>query len=303
MGEAKRHVNKTFLALALLVVGLIWGLSFLVTGIALEKLDVFQVLAARWGIAALTALVFFVIPGRARLDFSRQKRFMLVLAVLSQPCLYAIFETLGIDSTTASESAIFIAGIPSFVLILGALFFHKKIFPLTTLSIALTLGGIVVCTVFSPGFTTGSHIEGYIVLAAAVIIGAFYDLAGASASEGYSPLEITVSMAVNGGIFFNVLVLVRGSFLSTWKTLFLFPKAGLACVFLGVLCSVLCYFLYNRLLSEVEDTPLVANLTSSSITIVGVLSGILLAGDPFGWYTLIGLVMTVAGIILSSKEA
>ena len=46
----------------------------------------------------------------------------------------------------------------------------------------------------------------------------------------------------------------------------------------------------------------VSNIQTNAITVVGVVSGILLGGDDWGWYTLVGLVMAVVGIWISLEE-
>ena len=45
-----------------------------------------------------------------------------------------------------------------------------------------------------------------------------------------------------------------------------------------------------------------SNLISNSTTAIGVISGIVLAGDSFGLYTIIGLIMTIGGIWLASID-
>ena len=45
-----------------------------------------------------------------------------------------------------------------------------------------------------------------------------------------------------------------------------------------------------------------SNLISNSTTAIGVISGVVLAGDSFGFYTIIGLMMTIGGIWLASME-
>ena len=70
-------------------------------------------------------------------------------------------------------------------------------------------------------------------------------------------------------------------------------------MFLGACCSTLCYTCFNKLLGYL-DTAIANNLTASTTTIVGVVSGVLIAGDPGGWYTVMGLILTVLGVWMSS---
>ena len=44
-----------------------------------------------------------------------------------------------------------------------------------------------------------------------------------------------------------------------------------------------------------------ATIQTNAITVVGVLAGILLGGEPWGWYTDVVLTMTITGIVISSQ--
>ena len=70
---------------------------------------------------------------------------------------------------------------------------------------------------------------------------------------------------------------------------------------MGVLCSSLCYLLMNYVLSKVENTAVASNLGNSWTTVVAVVSGVVM-GDPFGWYTAVGLALIVAGLFLCARK-
>ena len=103
--------SKLFLYGMIPVCSLCWGFSFLGTKVALVELEPIQLLAMRWTVGALIFLLlgmFKVI----NLDFRGRPMKWLLLTGLLQPCIYSPFETVGVDLTTASESAILIATIP-----------------------------------------------------------------------------------------------------------------------------------------------------------------------------------------------
>ena len=56
---------------------------------------------------------------------------------------------------------------------------------------------------------------------------------------------------------------------------------------------------YNKLLQYV-DAALGNNIVSSLSTVIGVVAGILIMGDLWGWYTIVGLAITLAGVWLST---
>ena len=81
---------------------------------------------------------------------------------------------MGINFTTTSESSIFIATIPIFVLILGSIIFKVRPTKRTVLAVVIAFIGVATCIVFAPGFSVGGKGLGYIMLIGAVLSGAVY---------------------------------------------------------------------------------------------------------------------------------
>ncbi len=79
------------------VVALIWGLSFLVTKIALEGLNAYEVLALRWGVT-MAAFMLLIAIRVIKVDYRGKNLRLLAMTVLFQPCLYAIFPSLGVSA-------------------------------------------------------------------------------------------------------------------------------------------------------------------------------------------------------------
>ncbi len=296
--HCKLSERKWFVYGLVPVVALLWGLSFLWTSAALETLDVMEVLALRWTVAAV---LFLVLTGIGVVEVSyKGKNIKNVLAVgLTQPCIYAIFEALGVKYTTASESSIFIATIPLIVLIVGGLFLKEKTGKLTAAAIVIAFAGVVICVMFSPGFSLGSKGIGYLYLTIAVIVGAMFSFASSRASSEFGAIEITFTISMMGAVFFNAANLLAGNGFRAYAVCFQNFDILSDILFLGVGCSCICYLIYNFVLAKLP--PAVGtNLVASSVTAIGVLSGCFIAGDPFGWYTVVGVTLTITGVCLSS---
>ena len=292
--------SKIFLYGMIPVCSLCWGFSFLGTKVALVQLEPMQLLAMRWTIAALIFLtlgLFKVI----NLNFRGRPMKWVLLTGLLQPCIYSPFETWGVDLTTASESAILIATIPLMVLLIGELLFHKKPTNLTKLSIVMAFVGVVICIAFAPGFSLGGKWRGFLLLGGAILAGGFYSYASNLASEDYNAIEITATIAIMGCICFNAISFAMGYGISGWQACFVDGKLFLSVLFLGTCCSCLCYLIFNYVLGKLPPA-IASNLVANGTTAVGVLAGCMMAGDPFGWYTIVGLALTITGIVLSSTQ-
>ncbi|MEA3470204.1 MAG: DMT family transporter, partial [Thermodesulfobacteriota bacterium] len=104
--------TKTYLALMGAVI--FWGLSFVATKMALASIPTFTLIFARFSLSALFFLLLILRNGLPR--FSKKDHVFLFLLSFFEPGLYFIFETLGLQYTTAPKASLIIATIPVAVL-------------------------------------------------------------------------------------------------------------------------------------------------------------------------------------------
>jgi len=297
---AKKSGNKLIIYTLFAVTALLWGMSFLWTKVALAELEVVELLAVRWTMA--TVLFAVLIAFRViKVNFKGKSKKFLLLGAFVQPCLYALMETWGIDFTTSSVSSIFIAVIPLVVVILDALIFRAKVSKKTTFAIILAFSGVVVSVILAPDFAVGGRLLGYVCLIGAVISGGFYSILANKVGQEYSPIEFTFTMAVMASIWFNALSLLQGNGFSAYAVTFSGGEIALAVIMLGVGCSFGAYLMYNYTLSRLP-AELASCIQANSTTAIGVIAGIALGGDSWGWYTILGLAMTIAGVVISSMD-
>lgn len=296
--NGKNNMAYTIFLIAMISIG--WGISFISLAILLKVMAPVQVLAARWTTVALL-FVIPVITGKIRIDLRKKNVIFLFLAGLFEPCAYSILEAYGIKMTSASISAIFVATTPSMTLVLGILLFRNKADLKLVVSLILTFVGVAIATVFSPVFSVSGTRTGMLCMILGVIAASMYSLSSRKASADFDALSVTAMMAFEGAILFNIISLCQGHRLDT----FIIPLTDLTLLlnllFLGVFCAFASYFCFNRLLQYV-DASLANNIAGSLSTIIGVVAGILVMGDIWGWYTVIGLTITLAGVWLSTMR-
>ena len=293
--------KKIVLYISVVIVSVVWGFSFVGSKTALETLSPMQVLSARWTLGALT-LVLLALLRIIKVDYRNKPKAPLAALMIFQPCVYSICEMVGIDKTTASESAIIISMIPLAVLIISSLAYRTKVKPLAILGIFLAFGGVLCTTVFSPNFSLGGKAAGYLLLLGAVTAGAIYSIRTNRVARIYSPMEITIVMTSTGAVFFNIIMIAQGQGVSVYPTIFESSRLMLAIAFLGFGCTALCYLCYNVIISYLP--PHVAStIQVNLITLVGVISGIFVGGDPYGIYTAVGMVLMVGGLVLTGLNA
>lgn len=294
----KSGFGRAVLYVLFVVLALLWGLSFVFTKIALEELKPSEIMAVRWLIPAVL-YSFLGATGAVKMSFKGKPVKKLLLLALVQPVVYANCETWGVKLTTPSESSIFISSIPLAVVALNYLFLHKKPSARESIGVLAGFAGVATCIVFAPGASTGGKLLGYILLICTIFAGGAYNLAGASAAEHFSPVEMSLAMSVTGGLFFNIQNLLEGNGLHAYSVLFSGGTATWALLFLGLGCSFLAYFIYNLEISSFPAT-VTACISTNAINIVGVIAGIVISHDSWGLYTVIGVALTIIGITVAA---
>ena len=293
--------NKVILYSLFTALALLWGLSFLGTKVALKELEPIEVLAVRWGMS-LVLFCFLAVTGIIKINFKGKNVRLLAIAVAIQPCIYSILEAWGINLTTSSESSIIIAVIPLMVVIEGFLFFKQKVSRRTGIGIIIGFSGIVTAILFSPEFSTGGKLTGYLCLIGAVTTGALYTIISNRLGQEFSTMETTFGLALAGGVFFNLLSFLEGNGLHPYRVFLSGGSSMWSLIYLGVGCSFGAYLIFNYTLSRLR-ADLATCIQTNSITVVGVAAGIIWGGDSWGWYTVVGMLMTIAGIIIASRDA
>ena len=292
------------LALMVFLVAMIsigWGIAFISIAMLLQDMAPMQMLAARWSITALIFLVL-ILTGRIHINLRGKKNLIfLFLTGMFEPCAYSILEAYGVKLTSASISAIFVAAIPSMTLILGLLLFRNKTDGKTVFGLILTFVGVLIATVFSPTFSAYGTRTGMLCMMLGVIAASMYSLSSKKASADFDATTVTAFMAFEGAVFFNIIALFQGHRLDTFTILFTDWTIMANMLFLAVFCAFASYVCYNKMLNYVEPA-LGNNIVSSLSTIIGVVAGIIVMGDLWGWYTIIGMTITLAGVWISSMR-
>jgi len=272
-----------------------WGVTFMVSKSALEVLTPAGLMASRL-IVAVFAMSVLVALGIIKVRYRRKYLITLMVLGILQPCCYGLFEANGIDLTTASESVILLALLPIVTVIFNAQFLKEPMSKAQILFILLTFVGVIVTTVFAKDFSVGGKLLGYGFLMLAVLAAASYSILTRKISATYSPFEITFMISLVGLLFFNIYNFAEGSGLSTYASVISTPTLLFGVLFLGIAGSIVGFLAYNYFLSHVPAHLAIA-VTISTITVTGVLAGILFLGEPATWNKMLGTAIIIAGVV------
>jgi drug/metabolite transporter (DMT)-like permease len=237
---------KTYVALVATMI--FWGLSFVATKVALESIPTFTLVFVRFSLAALIFLLLR--QGRKWPSFKRKDHVKMVLLALFEPGLYFIFETIGLQHTSAPKTALIIATIPVVVLVLSAVMLGERASGVSIAGIILSFGGIALLVVGDPEFSWSfeGSLLGDLLIGGAVVSASLYMIFARDLGRNYSSVEITFVQIVYGAVFFCLPFIWELPALA-WSTITL--RSSVAVIYLTVFATVGAFLCYNFALSQV----------------------------------------------------
>ncbi|TYO98066.1 DMT family transporter [Desulfallas thermosapovorans] len=297
-------LNKYSSTAAAITVAIIFGFSFFFTKSALFYLNPFQLLGLRFALAAVT-LTFLVLIKIIKLNLRFSNIPALIGISLWQPVIYFVCETYGVKNTTASESGIVIALVPVAVTFLSFLILKERVTYKQAFYIGAAVLGVIMMTISGEAGGQNNapeHNLGIGLLFCAVISAGFYNIFSRKAAGSHTPIEITFVMMWSGALVFNVLGLFQNYMfdgLVGYAAALQNPTAIWSLLYLGILSSVVAFFLLNYALSKLP-APRVSvfmNLTP----IVSVLAGAIFLNEYFGLWQGLGGIVVLIGVWGTNK--
>lgn len=287
-------MNQIKVYTALFATTLLWGVSFIGTKVALTSFTPFSLIFFRFSIASFVFLLYFLWKGLPKL--ARGQHIRLALLSLFEPVLYFLFETFGLQRTTAAEASLIIALIPAFVLLLSKLFLKESISRISQLGIGLSILGIVLLILGKNGMegNISSSVGGNLLIFGAVVSCACYTLLSRRLTQEVSSTLITAYQFFYGTAFFFPLFLlfptVNGEGIGS-------PALG-ALLFLSFGATLGAFVFYNYALSKVKAAT--ASVFINGIPVVTAFTGWIVLGETLGGLQLLGALVVVIGVSLTS---
>ena len=269
--------GKAMLAVA--ISSMIFGFSFLFSGVALSVTSVFVLLSSRFTLAFIAMnLLWLCKPSRLQLRGKPWKK--LVGMGIFQPILYFIGENYGIQLTNTSFAGVMIALIPIVATLMAAVFLKERPSGGQLAFIGCSLAGVAFCSLVEGGAGQVSA-KGVLLLCLAVFAGAGFTLVSRESSREFTAFERTYVMFGIGCVFFILMGIVENKaafpmrLAAAWRE----PHFLAAVCYLGLASSVAAFFLQHYAITylTVARTLIFANVT----TVVAILAGVLILHEPF----------------------
>ena len=281
--------------LAALGAVVLWGINFTVAKRVLLELDPLAVAAAR----ALAGVVVFLVlllalEGGRGLALTRVRRAapLGLLGVFANQLLFIE----GLKRTTAAHSAVLIALLPLYVLLLAALARQERITLPKALGIGIAFGGVVLVA-SDHGLGRGSGtLPGDLLTMAGGLAFAAYTVAGRPVVRDLGPMA-TTSLAFLGGGSAVLVVTAPAALRAPWRSLSPTEWAGLAFVVFGA--TVLAYLLYYLALDRLEPSKVAAFMYLQPV--IAALVAYFAAGDALTSRFAAGGTLILAGVLVAER--
>lgn len=268
------------------LLGAIWGASFLFTRIAAPEFGPFALVEVRLGSAALflSALVFFQAGWP---HIRRHWKSLLLVGAINSAIPFTLFAYATL-SLTAGDASVLNATAPLFGAALGWLLFCEVLGSGRILGLLLGFLGVVILV-----WNKLSATDNYLAILAGLSAAILYGLASHVTTRR---LRGVPSLVVSTGtLLFSTFLLLPTAILG-WPAENPSLKSWAAAISLGVLCSAIAFLLFFRLLQSVGPTR--AMTVAYLIPAFGIFWGWLVLAEPVSLTTLCGGAVIVAGTAL-----
>jgi drug/metabolite transporter (DMT)-like permease len=301
---AAQHIATTRAgAWTMLIVGnTIFAGSYVAGKVALRDLSPITLNAFRFSIAALFLLPI-VIAGRQRLRFPLRMLPRFAMLVLTGFVVNKLFEYIGLNLTTASDTALLISTESIFTALFSWVILRERFSRTAVLALAIGFPGVYL--IIEKGFiphmdTTGSaslRVLGDLLVILSLAFESGYTVSGKALLDRYPPLLIT-SASIIGSLFFWLPAGGEEIARLGWPQLSLAGWLGL--LYLAIAVTAVGYFLWFQALTRVDASSAAPFLFIQPL--LGAVSSILLLGEELTWATIAGGALIVISVSLVSRR-
>jgi drug/metabolite transporter (DMT)-like permease len=280
-------------AARLLLLGAIWGSSFLLIKLGLEGFSPIQVVEGRIVVAALVLLALLFARG-VRLP-SGVWPSLALMAVVANIIPFLLI-TWGEEHISSSLAAILNSTTPLFTALLANVFLHtEKLTALRAVGILVGFAGVGVIVGGGEQGSLGGQLA--VVLASAAYgIGFVYARRHLVGRAG-TPLRLSAGqLSVAAIIFLPIAAVDTGVAAPDFGA-----KATISVLALGAVGTGLAYLLYYRLIEDVGATT--ASFVTYLIPIFGAVLGWAILDERIGWNVVAGAALVLGGIALAEHAA
>jgi drug/metabolite transporter (DMT)-like permease len=283
--------------LMLLLTMIVWGSTFVVTKGINEQVPPFTLAFARVAIGALILMPFLLLRPRASEGPTRALPWgtIWLMGLIGVALYYAVFNW-SLMLTSASQGALVQSCIPAMTALIAVMWLRERATVTRWTGIGLTIAGVLIVFSGSAGAEGAGSVFGNVLMFVTTILWGIYTSL-AKRVANVDPRVVTAGIAAVGAALLLPMAVVE---VATEGI----PRVGamgwLGIVYLGTTASGLAYLLYNAALKHMDASHV--GVYTNLIPIVGVLSGVIVLGEPLSLRAVVGGLVVLAGVWMTGKE-
>lgn len=282
--------------LAALFTILVWGTTFISTKVLLTAFQPVEILFFRFvlGLAALLAAYPHPLKGT-----TAKQELIFAAAGLCGVCLYYLLENVALMYTMASNVGVILSVAPCFTALLSRLVLkgEEKLGIRFFAGFGVAMAGIVLVSLNGSSLQL-NPVGDLLALLAAFVWACYSILTRKIAGFGFHTI-LTTRRVFGYGILFMIPALFLFGFRLDLGRFANVPYL-LNLLFLGLGASALCFVTWNaavKLLGAVKTSVYIY-----LVPVITVAASVLILQEPFTWMTGAGIVLTLAGLLLSESK-
>lgn len=276
-----------------------WGASFIFTkGLFLseEAITPNIILTGRMLIATAITMPLLALTGKLERIKREHIKYFLLLA-FTEPFLYSICETGGVQLVSGSLASIIVATIPLFIPFGMALVYKERLRVRAVVGVMLSLMGIALMSL-NDDFSFTADPKGLLLLGGAVLIAVFYTLTLVKILDHYRPMTITAWQNCIGLFYFLPLMLITDGHRLPMLSYSL-PMWGML-AFLGVFCSTVAYMFFNVGMKYLGATA--GSVYNNIIPVFSLLLALAIGQEKLSWLKVAGMAVVLVGLTIAQKK-
>lgn len=276
----------------------VWSVTFVCTKVLLQDFSPVQILFTRFAIGFLGLCLLR--PHILHL-IERRHEWLFIFAALTGLFGYYLLENVALTFSSASNIGVAVSTVPIFSAILNTVLGREKsLTPRFILGFVVAMTGIVLISL--EDLSTDVSFVGDLLAIGASCCWAVYSTIVAKIAElGYETIATTKRIFLWGVLFVAVALVAVGDagwlFSADGLHALLTPKYLFNLLFLGFGASAMCFVTWNYAVKKLGATTTSVYIYSQPV--LTVLAGVLILSDPFTWVVALGVVLTLAGTVLS----
>lgn len=288
--DGKKEIQGHLLAFVTIF---IWGTTFISTKILLKAISPIEILFIRFAIGF--ALLLLICPHRLRIRERKQELYF-AGAGLCGVTLYFLLENIALTYTFASNVGVIVSIAPFFTAILAHYFLDGE-----KLRLRFFMGFVLAAAgIFIISFNGSSRLElnpmgDILALSAAVVWAAYSVLTKKISGFHYNTIQTTRRIFFYGLLFMLPALLIFGFHPSIDQLIQ--PVNLFNILFLGFGASALCFVTWNSAVKQLGAVK--TSVYIYAVPVITVVTSILVLQERITGIAVLGIVLTLAGLLVS----